>query len=363
MTQEQYGMWLCSLEGIGSRTIQRLIACFGTPEEVYKKTENQLEEAGFGERERTLLIQGKRQFRYRAMKQKIAAYDMDVVSYFSENYPEKLRHISDFPKRLYWRGKLPQEELQIAIVGARNCSQYGREMARKFAYELAGEGIGILSGMARGIDGWAHQGALEAGGNTYAILGNSAEICYPREHAKLYQSILQQGGILSEYPPETPAMAGFFPMRNRIISALSDGVLIVEARQRSGSLITAELALEQGKDIFVIPGRIGDALSEGCNQWIRQGAFLVTNPSDILQYYETNGLLLRRKRTKNLSKIKVSLESEEKMVYASLSLEPKEVNQIAKETALPAAMLMKQLFSLQKRGLVKEIGKNNYIKI
>lgn len=363
MTQEQYGMWLCSLEGIGSRTIQKLIDCFGTPEEVYKRTAEQLEAAGIDARERKILANGKRQFRYRAMKQKISSYDMEVVSYFSENYPEKLRCLPDFPKRIYWRGKLPQESMQIAIVGARNCSHYGREMARRFAYELAEAGIGIVSGMARGIDGWAHQGALEAGGNTYAVLGNSAEICYPREHARLYQSIVRQGGVLSEYPPETPAMPGFFPMRNRLISALSEGVLIVEAREKSGSLITAELALEQGKDIFVIPGRIGDTLSEGCNQWIRQGAFLVTKPLDILEYYETNRLLARRKKSKNLSKIKVSLESEEKMVYASLSLEPKEVNQIAKETALPAAMLMKQLFSLQKRGLVKEIGKNNYIKI
>ena len=333
MTQEQYGMWLCSIEGIGSQTIRKLINRFGTPEEVYTRTEEQLKEAEIGDRERKLLINGKRQFRYRAMKQKISSYDMDVISYFSERYPEKLRHIPNFPKRLYWRGKLPREELQIAIVGARNCSHYGREMARRFAYELSRAGIGIISGMARGIDGWAHQGALEAGGNTYAILGNSAEICYPREHARLYQSIVRNGGVLSEYPPETPAMPGFFPMRNRIISALSDGVLI------------------------------GDTLSEGCNQWIRQGAYLVTKPSDIVEYYEANGLLARRKKTKNLAKIKVSLESEEKMVYASLSLEPKEVNQIAKETALPAAMLMKQLFSLQKKGLVEEVGKNNYIKI
>jgi len=363
MTQEQYGMWLCSIEGIGSQTIRKLINRFGTPEEVYTRTEEQLKEAEIGDRERKLLINGKRQFHYRAMKQKISSYDMDVISYFSERYPEKLRHIPDFPKRLYWRGRLPREELQIAIVGARNCSHYGREMARRFAYELSGSEIGVISGMARGIDGWAHQGALEAGGNTYAILGNSAEICYPKEHARLYQSIVRNGGVLSEYPPETPAMPGFFPMRNRIISALSDGVLIVEAREKSGSLITAELALEQGKDIFVIPGRIGDTLSEGCNQWIRQGAYLVTKPSDIVEYYEANGLLARRKKTKNLAKIKVSLESEEKMVYASLSLEPKEVNQIAKETALPAAMLMKQLFSLQKKGLVEEVGKNNYIKI
>lgn len=135
MTQEQYGMWLCSIEGIGSQTIRKLINRFGTPEEVYTRTEEQLKEAEIGDRERKLLINGKRQFHYRAMKQKISSYDMDVISYFSERYPEKLRHIPDFPKRLYWRGKLPREELQIAIVGARNCSHYGREMARRFAYD------------------------------------------------------------------------------------------------------------------------------------------------------------------------------------------------------------------------------------
>ena len=141
MTQEQYGMWLCSIEGIGSQTIRKLINRFGTPEEVYTRTEEQLKEAEIGDRERKLLINGKRQFHYRAMKQKISSYDMDVISYFSERYPEKLRHIPDFPKRLYWRGKLPREELQIAIVGARNCSHYGREMARRFAYELSGSEI------------------------------------------------------------------------------------------------------------------------------------------------------------------------------------------------------------------------------
>ena len=364
MKEEEYGMWLCSIEGIGSAAIRKLIKQFGTPEEVYKKTEEEFVNSGVvSAREAKMLINSKRQFRYRAMREKIASYNMHSASYFSEQYPERFRQIPDFPKRIYWKGQLPQEEVRIAIVGARNCSHYGRETARRFGCELAGEGIGIISGMARGIDGWAHQGALEGGGNTYAVLGNSAEICYPKEHRRLYESILKQGGVLSEYPPETPAMPGFFPMRNRLISALSDGVLVVEARRKSGSLITADQALEQGKDIFVIPGRIGDTLSEGCNRLIQQGAFLVTKPADIIQYYETNGVLVRRKRTKNLAKIKVSLESEEKMVYASLSLEPKDINCIAKETMLPVAVLVRQLLSLQKRGLVKEIGKNNYIKI
>ena len=364
MTQEQYGMWLCSIEGIGSHTIQKLIEAVGTPEKVYEKTLEELERIpGIGEKEAKLLIQSKRYFRYRSMKEQVKAHEMEVVSYFSRDYPEKCRQISDFPKRLYFKGKLPEEDLQIAIVGARNCSHYGREMARKFAYELARENVGIVSGMARGIDGWAHQGALEAGGNTYAVLGNSAEICYPKEHEKLYRSILKRGGVLAEYPPETPAMPAFFPMRNRIISALSDGVLIVEARAKSGSLITADQALEQGKDIFVIPGRLGDSLSEGCNHLIQQGALLVTKPADILDFYETNGLLLRRKNRKKLSKIKVSLESHEKMVYANLSLEPKEINQIAKETSLSIAPLMKTLFSMQRKGLIEEVGKNNYIKL
>ena len=358
MTQEQYGMWLCSIEGIGSQTIRKLINRFGTPEEVYTRTEEQLKEAEIGDRERKLLINGKRQFRYRAMKQKISSYDMDVISYFSERYPEKLRHIPNFPKRLYWRGKLPREELQIAIVGARNCSHYGREMARRFAYELSRAGIGIISGMARGIDGWAHQGALEAGGNTYAILGNSAEICYPREHARLYQSIVRNGGVLSEYPPETPAMPGFFPMRNRIISALSDCLVVVEAKKKSGSLITADFALEQGKDVWAVPGRLGDELSRGCLNLLKQGAGLADRPDTILEALgiQKEKIVLTQKDTKIL------LAKEEDIVYSWIRLQPAGLEDLIAKTGFPASRVLSVLTGLELKGLIREVQKNHYVR-
>ncbi|MEE3468923.1 MAG: DNA-processing protein DprA, partial [Eubacterium sp.] len=188
-------------------------------------------------------------------------------------YPPRLRQIPGPPEQLFVIGRLPDpEQKMIGIVGARNCTPYGRDMARLFGYRLAQAGMGVISGMAKGVDGWAHRGALEAGGDTFAVLGCGVEVCYPPCNQKLYSEIKERGGVLSEYPTTYSALAQNFPMRNRIVSGLSDGILVVEARIRSGSLITADTALDQGKDVFVIPGRIGDELSVGCNRLIRQGA-------------------------------------------------------------------------------------------
>ena len=356
MTQEQYGMWLCSIEGIGSHTIQKLIKAVGTPEKVYEKTLEELERIpGIGEKEAKLLIQSKRHFRYRSMKEQVKAHEMEVVSYFYRDYPEKCRQISDFPKRLYFKGKLPEEDLQIAIVGARNCSHYGREMARKFAYELARENVGIVSGMARGIDGWAHQGALEAGGNTYAVLGNSAEICYPKEHEKLYRSILKRGGVLSEYPPETPAMPAFFPMRNRIISALSDGVLIVEVRAKSGSLITADFAAEQGKQVLAVPGRPEDELSPGCNDLIAHGAGIILSEESMVKELCPDYKQKKRKLSED-----IVLAPVENLVYSSLDLHSKSLWELEECLPLSLADLSNGLLSLEMKGLIRETEHNFY---
>ena len=359
MTQEQYGMWLCSIEGIGSQTIRKLINRFGTPEEVYTRTEEQLKEAEIGDRERKLLINGKRQFHYRAMKQKISSYDMDVISYFSERYPEKLRHIPDFPKRLYWRGKLPREELQIAIVGARNCSHYGREMARRFAYELSGSEIGVISGMARGIDGAGQRGALNAGGMTYGILGCGVDICYPGEHRGLYQDLIKKGGVISEQSPGSPPLARYFPARNRIISGMADIVLVIEAKEKSGSLITADQALEQGKEVYALPGPVTSLLSQGCHRLIAQGAGILLSPEDLM---ETMGICLSKSRQNKSSEKKV-LESPENMVYSCVGLFPKGLQELAQETKLAPEILMEELITLELQGFVKEISKNYYVKM
>ena len=201
-----------------------------------------------------------------------------------EEYPGKLADVPDAPGALYYVGRLPKnDEKAIAVIGARNCSEYGRAMARQFGDILAGAGIQVVSGMARGIDGIAQQAVLNAGGYSLGVLGCGVDICYPRENRKLYEELIAGGGICSEYPPGTEPRAVLFPPRNRIISGMCDGVLVIEAKERSGTLITVDMALEQGREVYAVPGRTTDPLSKGCNRLIRQGAGIVVSPQELLQ--------------------------------------------------------------------------------
>lgn len=205
----------------------------------------------------------------------------------NKNYPEKLRHITDCPTCLFYKGNVNLlYKRNIAIVGSRECSNYGKQLAVKFAYQLAKRGLGIVSGGARGIDACAHWGAIAAGGETILVLGNSLEYVYPPENKNLEDKILDNNGIIvSEYTSGTKPNQYTFPQRNRIISALSDGVLVIEAQKQSGALITVDFALEQGKDVFVVPGNITSKYSVGSNNIIKQGAKLVTNLQDILEEF------------------------------------------------------------------------------
>ena len=182
-----------------------------------------------------------------------------------------------------------ENEPAAAIIGARLASGYGREQARRFGRQIGARGISVISGMARGIDGIAQKAALDAGGRSYAVLGCGVDICYPEENRELYERLQQQGGVLSEYPPGMQPIAKLFPPRNRIISGLSDLVLVIEARKRSGTLITVDMALEQGREVYALPGRVSDSLSDGCNRLIRQGAGPATCPQDILEYFFGTG--------------------------------------------------------------------------
>lgn len=357
--EEDYLQWLCGIDGIGIRKLMRLREEFASAAEIYHASSERLKRiSGISSRDVHNIVESRKRYDPGSWSRLLAGYGMSCVTVFSDGYPEACRQLYQPPKRLFYRGSLPRERVRVAIVGARNCSLYGKEMARFFAVSLAAGGIGVISGMARGIDGWAHQGALEGGGRTYAVLGNSVEICYPAEHERLYRSILGHGGVISEYPPGTKARAGFFPMRNRIIGALSDGVLVVEARKKSGSLITADQALDQGRDVFVVPGRIGDELSEGCNNLIRQGACLVTDPSEILEYYGISA----EEQVENLSNFNIFLERKEKMVYANLSLEPKHLSELAEESGMGLTEAMRCILSLQKKQFAEEIGTHYYIK-
>lgn len=200
------------------------------------------------------------------------------------DFPKKLTEIPDPPFGIFYKGRLPDDTVPaVAVIGSRKCSAYGRCMAEQFAAGFAARGINVISGMAVGIDGIGQSAALKAGGSSYAILGGGVDVVYPRSNETLYTRLVEQGGVLSEYPPQMAPRPSLFPPRNRIISALSDVVLVVEAREQSGTLITVDMALEQGREVYAVPGRCTDSLSMGCNRLLRQGAAVATAPEDIIE--------------------------------------------------------------------------------
>lgn len=199
-------------------------------------------------------------------------------------YPERLKNIPGAPEELYVLGRLPEEDrLSVAVIGARDCSEYGKYVAREIGAVLGSNRISVVSGMARGIDGISQEAALNAGGSSFAVLGCGVDVCYPEANRQLYERLKISGGILSEYPPGSPALAWHFPPRNRIVSGLADVVAVIEARVKSGTLITVDMALEQGREVYAAPGRVTDRLSDGCNRLIRQGAGILLSPEEFLR--------------------------------------------------------------------------------
>lgn len=280
--QQPFAHWLNGVEGIGGAWARRLVDAFGTPEEVYRADEKSLLAVAGGSRMEELRKAQKREV-YEAYE-RMERDKISFIPYYHPDYPKRLLQIPDSPFGIYVKGEVPKDsERSVAIVGARSCSAYGRYVADAFARELAREGVAVVSGMARGIDGVAQKGALAAGGRTYAVLGCGVDICYPASHAKLYEEISRAGGILSTYPPGTAPTPKHFPPRNRIISGLSDAVLVVEARQKSGTLITVDMALEQGREVYAVPGRVTDRLSDGCNGLLLQGAGAALSPAQVVK--------------------------------------------------------------------------------
>ncbi len=242
-----------------------------------------------------------------------------------ESFPDCLRTLRQPPSALYVRGDLPDPGIpSVAIIGARNCTFYGSDMAKWFSSELARAGVQIISGMAMGVDGIAQRAALDAGGRSFGILGCGTDICYPKSNRDLYDALLEKGGVLSEYPDATQPLPALFPQRNRLIAGFSQALLVVEAREKSGTLITADAALEQGKDVFVLPGRITDSLSTGCNRLIAQGASIALSPDTIL---EALGIVRPSKQGRNRpfvppKEVMKSLTDDERFIWKKLSSRP-----------------------------------------
>ena len=278
----------------------------------------------------------------------------------SAEYPQKLNNYPKMPEILFAKGNLPDaKKPTAAIVGARACSPYVRIQAFRYAKILSSAGVQIISGMAYGIDAVAHKGALEGGTPTYAVLAGGVDICYPSGNRPLYDRILREnGGILSEQPPGMRARNYFFPARNRIISGLADLVLIVEAREKSGSLITAQWALDQGKIVYAVPGPVNEALSMGCHKLIYDGAGIAYSPEILLRELGLNC----ENKVKSPEKNDLGLASDLKLVYSCLDLRPKSTDFLIQKTGLPPEKIGSLLLELKLSGLVREIGRHYYIK-
>lgn len=275
-----YSLFLDHIPGVGRKTVHRLLATAMQPEELYAASEKQrqewVEKGLLGRKQEEAWKYAKSSLDLGKLYEEMRRQGISCVPYHSAGYPRRLSELTDPPVNLYVRGKLPPDQKPaVAVVGARLCSDYGSYMAKQIGRTLAGAGIQVISGMAMGVDGISQQATMEAGGNSYGVLGCGVDICYPQQNQKLYELLIQKGGVLSEYCPGTKPKQGFFPERNRIISGLSDAVLVVEAREKSGTLITVDAALEQGREVYAVPGRATDLLAAGCNRLIAQGADIV----------------------------------------------------------------------------------------
>ncbi len=288
--------------------------------------------------------------------------NIKIIDITSNEYPFNLFNIPSPPPILYCKGTLlPQDEISISIVGSRKYSEYGMLCTKKFAYELAKCGISIISGMASGIDSFAHKYALEAKGRTIAVLGNSVNIIYPEENKKLYYDIIQNGAIISEFPLNTAPLPKNFPVRNRIVAGMSLGTLVIEANKKSGTMITARLAAEAGRNVYAVPGSIFSQSSLGTSSLIKDGAKITTSTEDIIEdiFFEISKKLPRSEQISLFDTPKLS--DKENVIYKKLSLMPTTIDNLVCDTKLPISELISILSMLEINGYIKSLPGRQYV--
>lgn len=358
MEQKLAYYWCTYLQMISPLKVRRILEIKGGPQELFGCTDGELRSYGLTRREleifhEALLKEGQ-------LEEDMEKLDDQGIRFVTENeeeYPGRLKEVTDHPVGLFVKGCLPKGGKPcVAIVGARGCSSYGRECAEYFAQVLAGAGVQIISGMAYGIDSCSQRAALQSG-TSFAVLGGGVNICYPRENIDLYEQLIQKGGVLSEMRPDTRGLPVLFPRRNRIISGISEAVVVVEARKKSGSLITAEFAGEQGRYVYAVPGPVHSRLSEGCHQLIRNGGILLSSPEELM-----DDLHIGRKQGEKRGYIvgKESLSDIEGDVYQFVEKDPVSVEQLLERTGYPAGSLSGALLCLELKGYICQEPLNCY---
>ena len=361
--ERKYEYWLACVASVSRKKKRRLRTTYGSAKKIY----NIIEERGEDFFPNPLIKDIKR------LKQAKKGWDLDgkyeearqreiwFVGEWERGFPARLAEIPDPPYALFVKGNLPDEScMSASIVGSRECTPYGELQTLKFAKTLAGCGVQIISGMAKGIDGHAHRGALQGNGKTFAVLGCGVDVCYPREHIGLYADILEhEGGILSEYPPGTTPEGWNFPQRNRLISGLGDFLLVMEAKEKSGSLITVDLALEQGKDIYALPGPVSSPLSKGWNRLIHQGAEILLGQKELSENLEIQG----EKEGQTRGPEEKILDKTENMVYSRFGFDPKSLEELAEQMGLSVQAILPKLIALELKGKIREISTHRYVKV
>jgi len=348
------------IDGLGPIGFKKLLAYFTSLAEAWSAEISQFRQAGLASLVIEQIRKQRRLINPDEEMEKLTREGIDLITILDKNYPRLLKEIYNPPALLYLKGKFsPQDEFSLAIVGTRRSSLYGQQITPLITADLAQTGLTIVSGLAKGIDTLAHQAALAANGRTIAVLGSGLDkkSIYPFINRRLAEEISQQGVIVSEFPTGTQPLAQHFPQRNRIIAGLSLGVLVIEAPEKSGALITARDALEQNREVFAIPGPVSSENSLGPNNLIKMGAKLVSQANDILE--ELNLTLLTQ--SDRQSKEVVPDNQEEASILAQLSNEPVHIDKIINQTKLPTAVINSTLILMEMKGKVRNLGGHNYI--
>lgn len=352
----KYWVGFSLIPGIGRVRFSQLENFFGKLEDAWKAAPTDLKQAGLDSGALRAITSWRHKIDPEAEMEKLDSYDIRVFTYHDKGYPSRLKEIYDYPPVLYIRGLLlPEDEWCLAVVGTRRATVYGRQVTEEITADLVRSKITIVSGLARGIDSVAHQSALEAGGRSLAVLAGGLDSIYPAENSDLARRIIERGALISEYPPGTKPRPENFPRRNRIMSGLSLGVLVIEAGETSGAIITARLALEQNREVFAIPGSILSASSRGTNRLIQEGAKLVSNYRDILE--ELN--LMTVPHQIEMAELIPASETEARLMK-EMSAEPVHIDDVCRSSGLPISTVSSTLSIMELKGLVKQVGAMSY---
>ena len=359
MTSET-SFWLAfsHIRGIGAVRYRKLLDFFGDLSIAWQADKKELLSAGLSEKAADLVVSTRKTLSPEKLEDELERKGIKFLTWDSSSYPRYLLEIAQPPPVLYYIGDiLPEDELAIAIVGTRNVTKYGRQITQDTAAYLAANRITVVSGLARGVDGIAHQAAIEAGGRTFAVLGSGVDVIYPPEHRKLAREIVKQGALISDYAPGTKPDGINFPPRNRIISGLSRGTVVIEAGERSGALITSKFAIEQNREVFAVPGSVLSQMSKGTNQLIAEGATPMTNPIIITDTLNLARTGIERKREK------LDISSTEKNILRVLGDESLHIDEICARTSMTIEKLTAELTMMELKGIVQRENGMEYQRV